>query len=82
MSLILTPNIERPDCFYEALTDAQRDLSEAEANDMNARLVLILANQIDSLDDLKEAINLASPAALKDEAKGDAPSASDFVAAE
>ncbi len=60
MSLTLTPNIENPDAFYEALTDAQRDMSEDQANDMNARLVLILANQIGSLEDLKEAIALAS----------------------
>lgn len=59
MSLILTPNIESPDAFYEALTEAQRDLSEDQANDMNARLVLILANQVGRLDRLKEAIALA-----------------------
>ncbi|WP_373236112.1 DUF2783 domain-containing protein [Cohaesibacter celericrescens] len=64
MSLILTPNIENPDDFYQALTDAQRDLSEDEANDMNARLVLILANQVGNLEDLKKAIELAGPQAL------------------
>ncbi len=80
MSLILTPNIERPDCFYEALTDAQRDMSEVDANDMNARLVLILANQVGCLEDLKQAIKLASPAALQDASVGDAPQASDFAA--
>ncbi|MFN3171748.1 MAG: DUF2783 domain-containing protein [Hyphomicrobiales bacterium] len=59
MSLTLTPNIEKPDAFYEMLTDAQREMSDEEANDMNARLVLILANQIGDLDDLKQAIDLA-----------------------
>lgn len=59
MSLTLKPNIENPDAFYELLTDAQRDISDEEANDMNARLVLILANQIGDLDDLKQAIDLA-----------------------
>lgn len=59
MSLNLKPNIKSPDAFYELLTDAQRDMSDEEANDMNARLVLILANQIGDLDDLKEAIDLA-----------------------
>lgn len=59
MTLNLLPNIEAPDAFYEALTEAQRDMSEDEANDMNARLVLILANQIGLLADLKEAILLA-----------------------
>ncbi len=59
MSLILTPNIESPDTFYERLTDAQRDMTDAEAAAMNTRLVLILANQIGRLDLLSEAIDLA-----------------------
>lgn len=59
MSLVLTPNIEQPDAFYEALTDAQRDMTDDEANNMNARLVLILANQLGRLQDLKDAIALA-----------------------
>ncbi|MEW7006212.1 DUF2783 domain-containing protein [Lentilitoribacter sp. EG35] len=59
MSLNLKPNIENPDLFYEMLTDAQREMSDEEANDMNARLVLILANQIGNLEDLKDAIELA-----------------------
>ncbi|MCY1126500.1 DUF2783 domain-containing protein [Frigidibacter sp. RF13] len=59
MSLVLTPNIEAPDAFYEALTEAQREMTEEQANDMNARLVLILANQVGSLADLREAIRLA-----------------------
>lgn len=59
MGLNLEPNIENPDEFYEILMNAQRDMSEEEANDMNARLVLILANQIGSLANLREAIDLA-----------------------
>lgn len=59
MSLIVQPNIENPDDFYQMLTDAQRDMSDEEANDMNARLVLILANQVGGLDDLREAVQLA-----------------------
>lgn len=59
MSINLKPNIDKPDAFYEMLTDAQRDMSDEDANDMNARLVLILANLIGDLNDLKEAIDLA-----------------------
>lgn len=59
MSINLRPNIENPDAFYEMLTDAQRDMSDEEANDMNARLVLILANQIGNQKDLKQAVDLA-----------------------
>lgn len=59
MSLNLKPNIENPDVFYEMLTDAQRDISDEEANDMNARLVLILANQVGNLDDLRQAVEMS-----------------------
>lgn len=59
MSINLKPNIEKPDAFYEMLTDAQRDMSDEDANDMNARLVLILANHVGNLDELREAIELA-----------------------
>ncbi|MEP3297671.1 MAG: DUF2783 domain-containing protein [Pseudoruegeria sp.] len=59
MNLTLTPNIEDPDGFYEMLTEAQRDMSAEEADDMNARLVLILANQIGQASLLREAVELA-----------------------
>lgn len=59
MSINLKPNIAKPDAFYEALTDAQRDMSDEEANDMNARLVLVLANHIGNAGDLEHAITLA-----------------------
>lgn len=59
MSINLKPNIDKPDAFYEMLTDAQRDMSDEGANDMNARLVLILANHVGNLDELKQAIDLA-----------------------
>lgn len=62
MSLILTPNIESPDTFYEVLTEAQRDLTDEQAADMNARLVLVLANQVGRLALLREAIDLAKNA--------------------
>ncbi len=61
MTLILMPNIPDPDGFYQQLTDAQRDLDETAANDMNARLVLILANQIGDRKILTEALALAAP---------------------
>lgn len=61
MPLILTANIPDPDGFYQELTDAQRDLDETGANDMNARLVLILANHIGNREVLREALALAGP---------------------
>ncbi len=44
--LTLEPNIGSPDDFYEALIEAHRGLSEAQSTELNARLILLLANQI------------------------------------
>jgi len=39
------PRIPDPDGFYAALLTAHEGLSEAQSADLNARLVLLLANQ-------------------------------------
>ena len=57
--LILEPNIDRPDDFYQGLIDAHRDLSEADSLRLNSRLILILANQVGHTDRLIEALALA-----------------------
>ncbi len=53
------PNLDAPDDFYEALLDAHHGLSEAQSHDLNARLVLLLANQIGRMDVLREALAAA-----------------------
>jgi hypothetical protein len=57
--LITTPNLEAPDAFYEALIDAHRDLTAAQSHELNAKLVLLLANQVGRLDVLKQALEAA-----------------------
>jgi len=57
--LITDPNLERPDDFYEALLDAHQGLSTAQSHDLNARLVLLLANQVGRLDVLRAALQAA-----------------------
>lgn len=59
MDLITTPNLESPDDFYEALIEAHRDLDDAASQALNARLILLLANHIGSLDVLREALQQA-----------------------
>ena len=61
MQLTLSPNIADPDGFYQELIDSQRDMSEAEAELMNCKLILILANHIGDREALRQA--LAAPAA-------------------
>ena len=53
------PNLEAPDDFYAALLDAHQGLSDEQSHDLNARLVLLLANQIGRLDVLKLALAAA-----------------------
>ena len=61
MPLIHTPNLSDPDGFYEELIDAQRGLSDEQAQLMNAKLVLTLANHIGDREVLREALQVARP---------------------
>ena len=59
-TLNLTANIERPDDFYADLIDAHDGLSKDESDALNARLVLVLANQIGDYATLKAALDAAA----------------------
>jgi hypothetical protein len=70
MPLQLQPNLKEPgkryfrefspgDDFYEALIDTHRDLSDEQSEALNARLILLLANQIGDISVLREALKLA-----------------------
>lgn len=61
MPLDHQPRIADPDGFYEELIASQRDLSDAEAALMNAKLVLTLANQVGDREVLREALQLCRP---------------------
>ncbi len=54
--LILEPNLARPDDFYEALIESHRGLSGEQSATLNAKLILLLANQIGDLDVLRAAM--------------------------
>ena len=57
--LNIEPNMNNFDAFYEALIDTHRDLSPAQSHEINAKLVLLLANHIGDLDVLKDAMQRA-----------------------
>ncbi len=59
MALITTPHLASPDDFYEALIDAHRDLSTPQSHELNAKLVLLLANHIGDETVLREALDTA-----------------------
>lgn len=59
MPLSTGSNFARPDDAFRAVVEAHRGLSEAESADLDAALVLILANHIGDIAVLNEAIALA-----------------------
>ena len=59
MSLELSPRIADPDGFYQELIDSQREMDEAQAELMNCKLILILANHIGDRDVLRAALAAA-----------------------
>jgi hypothetical protein len=59
MPLNRQPNIADPDGFYQELIESQRELSDAQAEMLTTKLVLILANHVGDRDVLREAIALA-----------------------
>lgn len=59
MKLNTEPNIERPDDFYEALIELHRGLTEEQSRQVNARLILLLANHIGDMEVLAEAMAAA-----------------------
>jgi Protein of unknown function (DUF2783) len=69
-TLQLQPNLHEPgkryfrdfsagDDFYEALIDTHRDLTDEQSEQVNARLVLLLANHIGDIAVLRQAMALA-----------------------
>jgi hypothetical protein len=60
------PNIERPDDFYQDLIDLHRNLTEEQSRQLNARLILLLANHIGDMDVLREAMAAAAAEGTED----------------
>ena len=56
MPLNIEPAIARADDFYEALINTHRDLTLEQSQVVNAKLILLLANQIGDLDVLRQAM--------------------------
>ena len=59
MSLTLEPNLAAPDDVYEALIKAHDGLSRDESEALNARLILILINQIGDPGVIRQALAVA-----------------------
>ena len=59
MTLNLEPNLTDPDGFYAALIAAHEGLAPQDSAAFNARLILILANQVGDLETLLAALKAA-----------------------
>jgi hypothetical protein len=59
MALSTRSNFPTPDDAFRAVVEAHRGLSDEQSANLDATLVLILANHIGDLDVLREAIALA-----------------------
>jgi hypothetical protein len=55
-----------PDEAYRLLIEAHRGLSDEASAALNARLVLVLAHQVGSMDVLRAAIALAASTPIRD----------------
>jgi hypothetical protein len=64
MPLATNSRFAEPDQAFGLLIDARRGLSDREASELDAKLVLILANHIGDMDVLREAIALAKRGSL------------------
>jgi hypothetical protein len=62
--LITDPHLDAPDDFYEALIDAHRELSAEQSHELNAKLVLLLANHVGQLGVLRQALHAARASTL------------------
>ena len=59
MALSTSSNFAKPDDAFRTIVEAHRGLGDEQSADLDAALVLILANHIGDLDVLREAIALA-----------------------
>lgn len=58
-TLTTDPNLDAPDEFYAALIDAHRNLPTERSHELNAKLVLLLANHVGAMAVLKQALDAA-----------------------
>jgi Protein of unknown function (DUF2783) len=59
MALSTSSNFAKPDDAFRMIVEAHRGLSDAQSADLDAKLVLLLANHIGDLEVLRAAIELA-----------------------
>ena len=59
MPLIIDPNLPAPDAFYETLIETHQGLTDEQSAELNAALILLLANHVGDMDIIREALSHA-----------------------
>jgi hypothetical protein len=59
MALSTSSNFAKPDDAFRMIVESHRGLSDAQSADLDAALVLVLANHVGDIEVLREAIELA-----------------------
>ena len=59
MSLILEPNVSDPDDMYQYIIEMHRNLSDEQSAQVNAKMILLLANHIGDSRVILEAASIA-----------------------
>jgi len=57
--LILSPNLEDYDGFYDMLTESHHELDDGQSKMLSAQLILLLSNHIGDMAVLRDAFALA-----------------------
>ena len=59
-TLLTAPRLDDPDLLFETLVEAHRDLDAEASRRLDARIILLLANHIGSVETVREAVAAAS----------------------
>ncbi len=65
----LSPRLTDVDGFYEHWLNAHKGMSESESFELNARLIMVMANQISDANVIRQCIDAALSASAKVESK-------------
>ena len=63
--LLKQDRVSQPDELYQLLVEAHRDLAPAESRQLDASLILLLANHIGDLEVIREALDEARQAVAR-----------------
>lgn len=63
--LVTEPHFDAPDEFYQILIEAHQGLSEEKSQQLNALLVLLLANHVGEMLVLRETVAVARASLLR-----------------